>query len=179
MKTKKVWDLYATDVKYFILTKVKDEAVADDLLQETFIKVHTKLETLKDIDKLKAWVFSIARYSVMDYFRSNSLSYAITEDTVADEEANPEHTREDCLHGIIKALPKKYRKPLVLFDIQGLKQAEISEQLQLPLSTVKSQIQRARKLIAQGFVDCCDFKINDHGYLVGELQEREDCKVCH
>ncbi|MGC1632525.1 MAG: sigma-70 family RNA polymerase sigma factor [Gelidibacter sp.] len=179
MKTKKVWDLYATDVKYFILTKVKDETVADDLLQETFIKVHTKLDTLKDISKLKAWVFSIARYTVMDYFRSNSLSYAIAEDTVADEDTNPEHTREDCLQGIIKALPKKYRKPLILFDIQGLKQVQISEELQLPLPTVKSQIQRARKLIAQGFVDCCDFKINDHGYLVGEVQERGDCKVCH
>ena len=179
MKTKQVWDLYATDVKHFILAKVKDESVSDDLLQETFIKVHTKLKTLKDADKLKAWVFSIARYTVMDYFRSNNLKYAITEDLVDFEQTNHEHTREDCLQGIIKALPEKYREPLILFDIQGLKQAQISEQLNLPLPTVKSQIQRARKLIAQGFVDCCDFKINDHGYLVGEVQEREDCKVCH
>ena len=179
MKTKKVWDLYANDVKHFILTKVKDEALADDLLQETFIKVHTKLDTLKDADKLKPWVFSIARYTVMDYFRNNNIKYSIAEDTIFVEDTNQEHTREDCLHGIIKALPKKYRDPLVLADIQGLKQAQISERLQLPLSTVKSQIQRARKLIAQGFVDCCDFKINDHGYLVGELQEREDCKVCN
>ena len=179
MKTKKVWDLYATDIKHFILSKVKDDAVADDLLQETFIKVHVKLDTLKDADKIKPWVFSIARYTMMDYFRNNKLNLAIVEDSVASDEVNPEHTREDCLRGIIKSLPKKYRDPLILFDIQGLKQAQISERLQIPLPTVKSQIQRARKLIAQGFVDCCDFKINDHGYLVGELQERENCKVCH
>lgn len=179
MKTKNVWDLYATDVKHFILFKVKHEDLSDDLLQETFIKVHTKLNTLKDADKLKAWVFSIARYTVMDYFRSNNLTDIIAEDLIDFEDANHEHTREDCLHGIIKALPKKYRDPLILSDIQGLKQAQISEQLQLPLPTVKSQIQRARKLIAEGFVNCCDFKINDKGYLVGEVQEREDCKVCH
>lgn len=179
MKTKKVWDLYANDVKHFILSKVKDAAVADDLLQETFIKIHTKLDTLKDADKLKAWVFAIARYTVMDYFRNNDLKHSIVEDTIFVEDANSEHTKQDCLHGIIKALPKKYRDPLVLSDIQGLKQAQISERLKLPLPTVKSQIQRARKLIAQGFVDCCDFKINDHGYLVGELQEKENCKVCN
>lgn len=179
MKTKKVWELYAQDVKHFIQGKVKDEVVADDLLQETFIKVHTKLDTLKDVDKIKPWLFSIARYTVMDYFRNNNLSYAMSEEDIAIEDTNSEHTREDCLHGIIKSLPKKYRDPLVLADIQGLKQAQISEQLHLPLATVKSQIQRARKLIAQGFVDCCDFKINDDGYLVGELQEKENCKICN
>ena len=179
MKTKTVWDLYATDIKYFILSKVKDEVIADDLLQETFIKVHVKLDSLKDVGKIKPWVFSIARYTVMDYFRSHKLKDIIADDALASEEVHPDHTKEDCLRGIIKSLPKKYRDPLILFDIQGLKQAQIADQLQLPLPTVKSQIRRARKLIAQGFVDCCDFKINDHGYLVGEVQEREDCKVCH
>lgn len=179
MKTKKVWELYAKDIKLFILSKVKDEVTSDDLLQETFIKVHTKLNTLKDEAKLKPWLFSIARYTVLDYFRNNNLSYPVSEEPVEAEANHSEHTREDCLHGIIKALPKKYRDPLILADIQGLKQAQISERLHLPLSTVKSQVQRGRKLIAQGFVNCCDFKINEKGYLVGELKEKENCKVCN
>lgn len=179
MKTKQVWDLYSRDIRHFILSKVSDEVVADDLLQETFIKVHTKLDTLKDPNKIKSWLFSIARYTVMDYFRSNNHNTTIESDSTAPEDANSEHTKEDCLRGIIKGLPKKYRDPLILADIQGLKQAQISDQLHLPLSTVKSQIQRARKLIAQGFVDCCNFKVNDAGFLVGELQEKEDCKVCN
>ncbi|OBX24553.1 RNA polymerase sigma (SigZ) subunit [Gelidibacter algens] len=179
MKTKLVWDAYAEDVKHFIFSKIKDAAVTDDVLQDTFIKIHIKLETLKDAAKLKSWVFSIARHTVMDYFRNQDLKNPVTEDTLASEPIPTEHTREDCLHGIIKSLPKKYRTPLILADIQGLKQAQISEQLQVPLATVKSQIQRGRKLIAQGFVDCCDFKINDSGYLVGELKEREQCKICH
>ncbi|HUH29615.1 sigma-70 family RNA polymerase sigma factor [Gelidibacter sp.] len=179
MKTKTVWDIYAQDIRNFILSKVKDDVVVDDLLQETFIKVHVKLDTLKDERKLKPWVFTIARYTVMDYFRQNNLSYPIEENDIIAEDSNSEHTREDCLHGIIKALPKKYRQPLILADIQGLKQAQISERLDLPLPTVKSQIQRARKLVAQGFVECCNFKINDNGHLVGEQQEKENCKICH
>lgn len=171
--------LYAQDIKHFILSKVKDGVIADDLLQETFIKVHVKLDTLKDDHKIKPWVFSVARYTVMDYFRNNNLSNPIEEKDIIEENHTSDHTREDCLRGIIKALPKKYKTPLILADIQGLKQAQISERLDLPLPTVKSQIRRARKLVAQGFVACCNFKINDAGYLVGELQEKENCKICN
>ncbi|TYA76953.1 sigma-70 family RNA polymerase sigma factor, partial [Seonamhaeicola marinus] len=174
MKTKDVWNTYADAIKYFIVSKVNDAVVADDLLQETFIKVHTKLNTLKDEDKLKSWIFSIARYTVLDYFRSKKIVYETTDDDFVFEDQKLEHTKADCLRGIIKSLPKKYRDPLFLSDIQGLKQAQVSKQLQLPLPTVKSQIQRARKLIAQGFMDCCDFKVNENGYLVGELKEKAD-----
>jgi len=179
MTTKNIWKQYADDIKYFILSKVKDAPVADDLLQDTFIKVHTKLDTLKDKEKVKSWIFSIARYTVLDYFKQRDLVYEMTDDDFVFEEQKLEHTEADCLHGIIKSLPKKYRDPLFLSDIKGLKQTEVSEQLHLPLSTVKSQIQRGRKLIAQGFVDCCDLVLNDRGYLVGEIKDKADCKVCH
>ncbi|WP_299395668.1 sigma-70 family RNA polymerase sigma factor [uncultured Gelidibacter sp.] len=179
MKTKLVWDLYADDVSHFILSKVKDDEVTDDLLQETFIKIHMKLDTLQDETKLKSWVFAVARHTMMDYFRNQNPNTVQTDVDLPSEHLATDHTKEDCLRGIIKSLPKKYRDPLVLADIQGLKQAQISERLNLPLPTVKSQIQRGRKLIAKGFVECCDFKINDDGYLVGELKEREHCKVCH
>ena len=179
MDTQDIWKLHADDIKYFILSKVKDEVIADDLLQETFIKVHTKLNTLKDEDKLKSWLFSIARYTVLDYFRSKKLVYETTDEDFIFEEQKLEHTEVDCLHGIIKSLPKKYRDPLFLSDIKGVKQQQIAEQLHLPLPTIKSQIQRGRKMIAQGFVDCCDFVVNDAGFLVGEVKDKADCKMCH
>ncbi|MEM5566775.1 sigma-70 family RNA polymerase sigma factor [Psychroserpens sp. AS72] len=177
--TKDIWKLYADDIKYFILSKVKDVSVTDDLLQETFIKVHTKLSTLKNDDKVKSWLFSIARYTVLDYFRQRNIQYEMTDEDFIFEDQKLEHTKVDCLHGIIKSLPKKYRDPLFLSDIKGMKQTLVSQQLNLPLPTVKSQIQRGRKLIAQGFIQCCDFKVNDDGYLVGELKEKADCKVCN
>lgn len=179
MDTQGIWKLHADDIKYFIFSKVKDEVIAEDLVQETFIKVHTKLNTLKDKDKLKSWLFSIARYTVMDYFRSKKIVYETTDEDFIFEEQKLEHTEADCLHGIIKSLPKKYRDPLFLSDVKGLKQQQIADQLHLPLPTIKSQIQRGRKLIAQGFVDCCDFVINDEGFLVGEIKDKADCKMCH
>lgn len=178
MNTHDIWKLYSEDIKHFILSKVKDNAVTDDLLQETFIKVHTKLNQLNDETKLKAWLFSIARYTVMDYFREQNVIHDIDEGSLVYEEDHQHHSQQDCLRGIIKSLPKKYRTPLFLADIKGLKQAEVSETLHLSLSTVKSQIQRGRKLIAKGFMDCCDLTLNNDGYLVGEIKDKKDCKIC-
>ncbi len=178
MTTQQVWTKYADDVKRFILSKVKDTTVTDDLLQETFVKIHTKLHTLKDITKLKPWIFSIARNTMMDYFKSTNQTVDFDVFEVKTAAKEHEHTEKDCLRAIIQDLPKKYRDPLFLSDIKGLKQQEVADTLKQSLPTTKSQIQRARKLIAQGFMDCCGLSLNEDGKLVGEIQDKEDCKVC-
>lgn len=178
MTTNQVWNNYSTDLKKFIISKVKDTTIADDILQDTFIKIHTKLHTLKDLNKLKSWLFSIARNSVMDYFKSQNIVFDLPELETDSELEEQNHTEKDCLRGILKNLPKKYRDPLFLSDIKGLKQQEVANSLNLPLPTVKSQIQRGRKLIAQGFMDCCGLTLNDKGVLHGEIKEKKDCKIC-
>ncbi|MBE9491079.1 MAG: sigma-70 family RNA polymerase sigma factor [Bacteroidetes bacterium] len=179
MTTQQIWTNYHGDIKNFIFSMVKDEQITNDLLQETFIKVHTKLHTLQQQDKIKSWLFTIARYTVLDYFKDHNLSREYFENDDIVEEESEMHNERDCLHGILKSLPKKYRDPLFLSDIKGMKQAEVASQLKLQLPTTKSRIQRARKLVAQGYVKCCDFKINKKGHLVGEIREKEDCKVCN
>lgn len=178
MTTKDVWGNYGEDLRRFILSKVKNPVLTEDILQETFIKVHTKLHTLKDEGRLKSWLFSITRYTVLDYFRESKQEWSVDDLEIESEPEPKEHSEQDCLRGIIKSLPKKYRDPLFLSDIKDLKQQEVANQLHLSLPTVKSQIQRARKQIAQGFIDCCGFKMNEEGHLVGEIQDKADCKVC-
>jgi len=72
MTTKQVWTSYSEDLKRFIISKVKDTTIAEDILQDTFIKIHTKLHTLKDITKLKSWCFTVARNSILDYWKSTN-----------------------------------------------------------------------------------------------------------
>ncbi|WP_088324444.1 sigma-70 family RNA polymerase sigma factor [Polaribacter tangerinus] len=178
MNTQQIWTLYAQDLKNFILSKVKDKSIADDILQDTFIKIHTKKHTLKDVLKLKSWCFSVARNSIKNYWRNQQNTEEINELELADTQKLNKHTEQDCLEGILKSLPKKYRTPLFLSDIKGIKQQEIAKRLQQSLPATKSQIQRARKLIAKGFMDCCGFIQNEKGVLVGEIKEKKDCKIC-
>ncbi len=178
MTTQYVWKLYAKDIKYFIFSKVKSKSISDDLLQETFIKIHTKIDTLRDHSKLKSWVFSIARNTILDYFKLNSKPIEFPPfETFTEEEINS-HSEKDCLFAHILNLDKKYRTPLFLSDIKGVKQIEIAKQLNMPLSTIKSRVQRARKKITEGYMECCDYTLNSEGILVGEHKEKEDCKIC-
>ena len=96
-----------------------------------------------------------------------------------EEEDFLKHTEKDCLLSPILNLDKMYRPPLFLADVKDIKHRDISTQLGIPLSTFKSRIQRARKKIAKGYMDCCGYTLNEKVVLVGEMQNREDCKICH
>ena len=178
MTTQQVWTQYSLDLKQFIISKVKDVNIADDILQDTFIKIYNNLHNLKDITKLKSWVFTIARNSILDHFKTTNKTFEFANFERETELLENTHTEKDCLRGILQNLPKKYRDPLFLSHIKGIKQQDVAKQLNLPLPTVKSQIQRARKLIAEGFMTCCGFTLNEKGKLVGEIREKEDCKIC-
>jgi RNA polymerase sigma-70 factor (ECF subfamily) len=179
MTTTEVWETYANDVKRLIMSKVKDTQITNDLVQEVFIKVHTKLTTVEDERKVKSWLLSVSRNTVLDYFRKSDKEIPLEKAATIVSDENYTHSEKDCLPGIIKNLPQKYRNPLLLSDIKGLKQAEIASQLNVPLATVKSQIQRGRKLIVQGYMDCCDYKLNDKVFLTGEIKDKKQCKVCN
>ena len=180
MTTSAVWQNYSSDLKRFIFNILKDEQAANDVLQEVFIKVHLKLHTVIDAGKLKPWLFAIAKNQTLDYLSKQTKHTEIQ--SLEFEEVAPEpkeHNAKDCLLGILKSLPEKYRNPITLYDVKGKKQQAIANELQLPLPTVKSLIQRARKMVIKGYMDCCDFTLNKHGKLVGEIKEKQFCKVCN
>ena len=177
MRTQDIWEQYHEDLRRFIQSKIKDSSITEDVLQDTFIKIHTKLSSLQASQKMKSWVFTVARNTVYDHFRNQNTVMDIS-DVKAEDSSPLAHDEKDCLYGIIKQLPKMYRDPIFLADIRGLKQAEVAKRLDIGLSTVKSRIQRGRKRIAQGYMECCDYKMHPNGYLVGEVKDKGDCKIC-
>ncbi len=178
METSQIWRSYHSDIRNFIRSKVKDDQVVDDLIQETFVKVHLNKDTLRDDTKIKSWVFTIARNTIYDFFKENKYLNTPVVEKISEEIENI-HTEKDCLPGLINNLPKKYGEALFLSDIVGMKQKQIAQQLDMPLPTVKSQVQRARKLIIQGYMKCCNYTLNEKGKLVGVRKEKEDCKICN
>ena len=67
---------------------------------------------------------------------------------------------------------------MFLASIKGKKQAEISDQLKISLAATKSRILRGKELLKHGFMECCNYTLDEHGHLKGEHQNIEDCKVC-
>lgn len=180
-----IWTHLSSDLRRFIRRRVADDHSADDLLQETFVRVHRNIGTLQDADRVASWVCRIARNAIHDHHRQRAHSAdAITETEVSDE-------REDCqnesrceaagwLHEMIHSLPDGYREAVQLAEIDGLSQQEVADRLGLSLSGAKSRIQRGRVML-KGILDqCCHFTFDARGNMLDydPKPERKVCRDC-
>lgn len=176
METKEIWDKYSEELRKYLLGKTGNMILAEDVLQEAFLKVHLKRSNLKSPSLVRPWLYTIINNTLTDFFRQKQYSHTV-EIPVTSEETES-HTAENCLLPLIQKLPEKYKEALMLSEIKGHKQSKVAEILQISVSGAKSRIQRGRKLLQEGFMDCCDYTLNDEGLLVGEGKSETDCKVC-
>ena len=180
METNIIWEQFSESLKRFIYNRVKNDEITNDLLQEVFIKIHLNIHKIKKQESLKSWIYTITNNTINDYFKKQSKRNKLSSEAIEinNKKATEEHSAKDCLLPLINNLPSTYKKALLLSEINGLKQADVAKILNISLSGAKSRIQRGRNLLKEGFIACCDYKLNKSGYLVGEHKEKKDCKVC-
>lgn len=142
----------------YIYQFVHDIDLAEDLLQDTFLKLYTHKNSYKNIAKFSTWIYTIAGNFAKTELRktkrrktySNSeLIYSEDELVVPDfsNEADKEilnNSLKNDLKDCLSKLPLDFRTIIILRDIQELSYDEISIIIELPLGTVKSRINRAR-----------------------------------
>ncbi len=150
---------YQRDLVNFHYRFVGNRYEAEDLAQETFIKAYKKLDTLKEPGKLKSWLYSIARNTVIDFFRKNKnkpfaldseIMENIPETTAVDYQervANLEVSKE--LESCIDRLVKEDRAIIKLLYYEGFSYKEIADLLHVNQNTLKSRLHRARKVLLE------------------------------
>lgn len=177
--TQQVWERLSDRLRRFLRARVRDEATAEDLLQETFLRIHRGLGTLSDQERLGPWVFRIARNLVTDHYRARGQGG--TEIGDASVEATDDENLNDEVSGwlpaYVQGLPEPYREAVQLHELEGLKQTEIAERLGISLSAAKSRVQRGRQKVKQMLEDCCAFDIDRRGNVLG-YEPRQDCERC-
>ncbi|MFY0687432.1 MAG: RNA polymerase sigma factor SigZ [Cyclobacteriaceae bacterium] len=168
-----IWNELNQKLWNFIYSKTKDREVANDLFQDTFLKVHAHVGSLKDEKRFASWIFTIARNLVIDFFReSNKAMPDLINET--DEESLNEKL-SCCLVRFIEQLPDKYSEALLLSEIEQISQKELAIRLNISYSGAKSRVQRAREKLKQAFLDCCVMEADKYGNILG-IRESE-CKV--
>jgi len=174
----RIYRAHHNDILSYLSSKEKNLVLVEDLVQDAFLKLYAQLQAEKPIKNVAAWLKRVTYNLWIDHYRKHNIT--LSEDFVdlADTETSHAHGPEDCLLGIIANLPYKYKKAVYLTDVQGVKQVDAAKQLKISLSTFKSHVQRGRKLVAQGYVDCCDYEIKEDGTLDGEVKNWDECKVC-
>jgi len=178
--TERIWNEYAGQLRGFIYRRVPNPAVVDDLVQEVFVKVQSRVDTLKDETRLQSWLYQITRNAIIDHFRGQKPEEELPE-TLDLPEAESSRVLEElaeCVRPMMDVLPEEYRLPLLLSDLEGLPQKEVAERLGLSLSATKSRVQRGRERLKSAFTECCHFKLDHRGSVMAYQGRDGKCGRC-
>jgi RNA polymerase sigma-70 factor (ECF subfamily) len=141
-------EAYSTDLYRYAMWICGNDALAKDLVQETFLRAWRALDSLNDVAKAKSWLITILRREFARTFERKVPKFTDLEKVViveSDELEPDDQTERDLLRKGILKLGSKYRDPLLLQVVFGHSCAEISEQLGISKSAVMTQLFRARE----------------------------------
>jgi RNA polymerase sigma-70 factor (ECF subfamily) len=149
---------YKDQLLNFVYRFVGNRTDAEDIVQETFLRVYKNKHMYKEIAKFSTWVYTIAGNLAKTELRRRkrhkifSVSNFVNEERdydIPDPEHSPEKKvdsaiQEGIIQKAIEKLPVKFKEVIILRDIQGFAYEEISQILNIPLGTVKSRVNRGR-----------------------------------
>jgi len=148
---------YLKAIYNFVYKQIGDQAQAEELTQETFLKAWKKLKSFKQNENFKTWLFTIARHTTIDYFRKKkALSFSDlseeNEKMITEKLPDPNPLPDEILQKIedkqilnklLEKLPQNYKEILILHYIEDFDFDEIGKIQKKPLNTIRSQHHRA------------------------------------
>lgn len=180
MEISEIHDQFYSLLHHYIVASIKDKDDAADVLQEVFIKIATKLDSLSGNSKLRSWIFSITRNTIIDYHRKNSsnnksgITEKIAEATIAEADGDMTKGLDKCLNGFIQELPDEYREIIIDSEIKGIKQKDLVGKYNLAYPSVRSRVQRGRAKLKEMLLSCCRIKADSRGNIM-ERSSKNGC----
>ena len=154
---------HANELYQFVMRFTNSSMAADDVVQETFLKLHTAAATFDPKRRLKPWIFTIAANKARDFLRRRTRKREVP----LDAQINGEHDSGQCFRDllavpveshdedvpfdekrklvrtVVEAMPDKLSEVLILAYFHRFPYREIAEVLEVPLGTVKSRLHAA------------------------------------
>lgn len=154
---------YQTRLYHTCLRMMSNPEDARDMAQEILIKVWRSLPNFKGDSSFSTWLYRVAVNTCLDELRRRKKVQHTSMEALAESGWEPtdpeaEHLLElalnrDLLNGALRELPDDFRAVIVLRDVNGLAYEEIAQVLDCPIGTVRSRLNRARKLLARILLD--------------------------
>lgn len=149
---------YKDPLYNYVSRMLKDNVFAEDIVQETFVRVYRNRDRYQQIAKFSTWIYTIAinltkteirRQSLRRFFSISGFSEDGKTFELPDTRINLEKSAEDTIlndhiRKSINKLPRVFKEVVILRDIQELSYEEISKIVGVPLGTVKSRVNRGR-----------------------------------
>ncbi|GAB4170258.1 MAG: sigma-70 family RNA polymerase sigma factor [Calditrichia bacterium] len=167
---------YKDQLMNYVYRFVGNRTDAEDIVQETFLRVYKNKHYYKEIAKFSTWVYTIAGNLAKTELRRRkrkkllSVSNIMKDDKdydIPDTARNPESEvdgtiKESIIQNAIEKLPHRFKEVIVLRDVQGFSYEEISQILNIPLGTVKSRVNRGRLKLQEELEDI--FEQSDYNF---------------
>lgn len=160
-----------TKINDYIRSLTNDDEQINEVTQESLIKIHKSIDNLKDEEKLSSWIKRIVYTSLMDFHRKKQQTIhpehieKVT-DVIETEEENENEKLSDCIKLLLKNLPEDQRELLEKVELEGMSQVQYANEHNLPISTVKSRVQRAKKKLKEQIMSDCFIKTDSYGNVV-------------
>ena len=145
-------EAHSKDLYKYALWLCKDKQMAEDVMQEAFLRAWKSLDSLREAKAAKGWLFTIFRREHARQFERKQFQYTDVEemDTLAGEKMGYDDSAEAfALRNALKRLPEDYREPLEMQVLGGFSCDEIAGMLDISSSAVMTRLFRARKKMRQ------------------------------
>lgn len=146
---------YGAIIHPFILRMVKNEAVGREIVQEVFLRLWLKRETLAGIGNPSAWIYRVASNLALTHLRRRQLEARVLQGLRDTQPADPAHEAllmkelETLIHRAVEGLPPQRQKIFRLSREQGMSRKEIARHLHISENTVKNQLMISLKCIQE------------------------------
>jgi RNA polymerase sigma-70 factor, ECF subfamily len=168
-----LWLEHKDRLRNYIARRVRDRHVADDVLQDVFLKAHASLHTVTSPGSVSVWLFRVAANAIADHYRTHKPAEELPEDLSAPEQER-DYVVElaACLQPMIAGLPDIYRVALTLSEIEGITQREVADRLGISVSGAKSRVQRGREKLRERLSQCCEIETGQNGIVGYEVRDK-------
>lgn len=160
------WSAHAAELRGWFRHRTGNMALADDLLQDLFLKALRQGERFCELHNTRAWLFEVARNLLADHLRVAHHMVALPDDLAAHtEDIDTVDVLAQCLPRVLSELGEDDREAITLCDLQGMAQSEFARLKGLSLSAAKSRVQRARVRLHAQMSLACQVKPGANGIL--------------
>lgn len=175
-KVYSIWLEFKGKLYAYILKLVRDPELAEEVNQEVLFKLLGACCSNKEIKNLPSWLYQIAYNTAIDYLKAGNKFNELADTEIEKDGSSKAYSEmAEYLEPLLSFLPEKYAVPLELSDIKKVKQKEIAESLGLSLTSTKTRIQRARKLLKKEIEECFHIEGNDEPGLTA-FKVKSSCK---
>ena len=161
------WRNHESEIHGYLVNHLGDVHLAEDLLQDTFLKAMRQGESFCSIENPRAWLFQVARNALIDQGRRLKPQEALSDALAAPipEERDPVDALDGCLAKTLSEMSPEDREIIEQCDLQGVKQQSFADMHGLGLPAVKSRLQRARKRLRESLILNCQVNFDQSGHV--------------